>query len=66
MWMIILVAVLAPTTLFVFASKVLPGQVEDVLLLGLWTLLSAMTIGSIIVMTYTILRIVRNFRNLAP
>ena len=65
-WMIILVAVLAPTTLFVFASKVLPGQVEDVLLLGLWTLLSAMTIGSIIVMTYTILRIVRNFRNLAP
>ena len=65
-WLIIALAVLAPSMAFILGSKALPGEVVDGVLNGLWTTLSIMTALSVANMAYKIVRIIRHFRTLAP
>lgn len=65
-WLLIALAVLAPSMLFILGSKLLPDQVVDNILNGLWLTLSVMTALSVINMAYKIVRVLRHFRTLAP
>lgn len=65
-WLIIALAVAAPSLGFIMLSKLIPVEAVDIVLHWSWTTLSIMTALSVVAMAWKILRIMRRFRTLAP
>ncbi len=65
-WAIIALAIMTPTTAMQLLSRVIPSDAMDATLLAMWQILTLMTITSVIGMTMTVFRILRNYRRLQP
>lgn len=65
-WMLILSAITLPTIALFIANRVLPDDTMANILTYLWYTVTILTVGSTVSMARFILRILRNYRTLAP
>tara|TARA_B100001245_G_scaffold123230_1_gene90697 strand:+ start:7722 stop:9371 length:1650 start_codon:yes stop_codon:yes gene_type:complete len=65
-WILIITAVAVPTVALFMANRFLPVDIMSNVLTTLWYTVTFLTIGSTVSMAYFILRIIRNYRTLAP
>ncbi|MCA9334911.1 glycosyltransferase family 2 protein, partial [Candidatus Saccharibacteria bacterium] len=65
-WLLIITTIATPTVAIFMANRFLPVDVISNILTTMWYTVTILTVGSTVSMAYFILRIIRNYRTLAP